>query len=67
MFDLAHTVAVVVSLFFNMKLPTFKNGKISHKNLDLNSFEKLVDVVVLAQGSAGGRRADRSDGGRSTL
>ena len=54
MFVLAQAVAVVVSMFFNMKLPTFKNGKISHK-MDLTLLEKLVDVVVLAQGSAAGR------------
>ena len=54
MFVLAHAVAVVVSAFFNMKLPTFKNGKISHK-MDLTPLEKLVNVVVLTQGSAVGR------------
>ena len=58
MFVLAQAVAVVVSMFFNMKLPTFKNTKISHK-MDLTPLEKLVEklvhVVVLAQGSAAGR------------
>lgn len=39
---------------FNMKLPTFKNGKIPHK-MDLTPLEVVVDVVVLAQGSAVGR------------
>lgn len=38
---LRHAVAVVVSAFFNMKPPTFKNGKIPHK-MDLTPLEKLL-------------------------
>lgn len=37
-----------------MKLPTFKNGKLSHENLD-RAPEKLADVVGLAQWPAGGQ------------
>lgn len=38
-----------------MKLPTFKNGKLSRENLDRAPSEKLADVVGLAQWPAGGQ------------